>query len=683
MTRWFRAGLLGAAVLVAPALLSAQSTQGPMAGREKPGFDFRPNGVWRTKGRAVSQTRANLLARGDIDALNAPMRTGSAPSAAAVTGVLRVPVVIFSFQNSPVAEPVTATALDEALFGAAAPAGRPYSLRSFYEQMSNGAFSIQGDVFPWVKLKNPEDSYTGPANGCNGGPCNGINSGAAIAAMQAGMAEAIDSLDAAVNFSQYDNDGPDGIPNSGDDDGFVDMVMFLHSEIGGECGPATNNHIWAHKFFLQAGKTTNDARNGGGFIGISDYYVQGAVGGETSCTPGVLMPPGTAAHELGHAIGLPDLYDTQQGTQGIGQWGLMGSGNFTSPYSPTRMEAWSLNQMGWVTLRTLTTAGTYTLGPAPTSDTAFVIQPVGANPRGQYYLVENRQAVHSDSAMIRSHCGRSGNPVGCGGGVLIWHLDGQKLNQGGAVNAGAIHAIELVQADGLNNLRNGTGGQPNVFVRGDAGDPWPGVTNKTGFGPSTTPAARLNNTAFANGAPAGFQLDQIAINGGVATMRLQYASAIVITTLPALTAGTMGTAYSNQLAATGGLGDFTWTLSTGTLPPGLALSPSGLLSGTPTASGDYTFTVTATSGGNSSPLAATLTVNQPQLVSGTVVTHILTGASTLTADDLAYLDLLGNKNGGFDVGDFLAWVRATGAVGALRDYEAAAARAATRTAKEK
>lgn len=671
MTRWYRAGLLGAAVLLAPALLSAQSN-GPMPGREKPGFDFRPNGVWRPKARAVSQVRANLLAQGDIEALNAPMRTGRAPSAAAVTGVLRVPVVIFSFQNSPVAEPVTTTALNEALFGAAAPAGRPYSLRSFYEQLSNGAFSIQGEVFPWVKLKNPEDSYTGPANGCGGGPCNGINSGAAIAAMQAGMAEAIDSLDAAVDFSVYDNDGPDGIPNSGDDDGFVDMMMFLHSEIGGECGPtATNNHIWAHKFFLQSGKTTNDARNGGGFIRVSDYYVQGAVGGETACTPGVLMPPGTAAHELGHAIGLPDLYDTQQGTQGIGQWGLMGSGNYTSPYSPTRMEAWSLNQMGWVTLRTLNTAGTYTLGPAPTSDTAFVIQPVGANPRNQYYLVENRQPVHSDSAMIRSHCGRSGNPAGCGGGVLIWHIDGQKLNQGGAVNAGAIHGIELVQADGLNNLRNGTGGQPNVFVRGDAGDPWPGITNKTVFGPTSVPAARLNNTAFANGAIAGFQLDQFAFNAGVASIRLQYAAPVVITTGATLPEATMGSAYQQQLTATGGLGDFTWTVSAGALPAGLVLSTGGVLSGTPTVSGNFNFTVQAASAGNQNTLAATLSIVQPALTSTTVVEHIITGASGLSASDLTYLDLLGNKNGGFDLGDFLAWVNATGAEGALRELEAA------------
>jgi len=56
--------------------------------------------------------------------------------------------------------------------------------------------------------------------------------------------------------------------------------------------------------------------------------------------------------------------------------------------------------------------------------------------------------------------------------------------------------------------------------------------------------------------------------------------------------GTTGTAYSQQLAKTGLAG--TWSLKQGTLPPGITLSSGGLLSGTPTAVGDYGFTVTFT-----------------------------------------------------------------------------------------
>lgn len=845
MTRWFRAGLLGAAVLVAPALLSAQARQGFVPGWERTGLDFSRNGVWRPKGRAVSQTRADLLAAGDMNALNAPMRSsGAGPNLAAVTGVLRVPAIMFSFTGSTApAQPFTTQSYTDALFGPVAPGGRPYSLRTFYEQLSNGTFSIQGDVSNWVVLSQPEASYTGQPGACAGlstnGNCNGVWSGNSTALLQVGLKDAIDLVDGATNFALYDNDGPDGVPNSGDDDGFVDIAMFLHAELDGACGGATNNHPWAHRYFLLTTKATNDARTGGGFIAVRDYYIQSAVGGSGACTTSELMGPGTAAHELGHGLGLPDLYDTESNTEGIGQWGLMGSGNYTTAFSPSRMEAWSLNEMGWVTLRPITAGGTYTLGPAPTSDTAFVLTPAGANPRGQRFLIENRQPVQADSAVIRIHCGRSGNPVGCGGGVLIWHVDQSKIDAGAfqnTVNSGAIHGLELVQADGVNDMRNASVNPPRA--RGDGGDPYPGITSNTAFTPTSTPAANLNNTAFANGAAAGFAIDQIGITGGVASMRINFGGSyrvnandpavsisvdgtpttlfqgllidgtshtlsvvspqlsgdgrrrftfaswtdgglqthdivaalagdtitatmsrehkvvattvgngtigstpsvdltgafvaqnsplelvatagngesfvnwtgdttttnatlvlpmgrpynltatfsapVSISTEAGLAAGTMGAPYALQLAAAGGNGTYTWTVTTGTLPPGLTLSTGGALSGIPAGADDYAFTVQATSGAQNATLNATLSVVQPALVQTEVVSLAVTGASALTANDVKYLDLLGNNSGSFDIGDFLAWVRETGATGALREFEAAQRAAQTRTAKEK
>jgi hypothetical protein len=55
--------------------------------------------------------------------------------------------------------------------------------------------------------------------------------------------------------------------------------------------------------------------------------------------------------------------------------------------------------------------------------------------------------------------------------------------------------------------------------------------------------------------------------------------------------------YSVQLTATGG-GTPTWSLSSGALPPGITFSSSGLLSGTPTATGSYTFSITVVDIGN-------------------------------------------------------------------------------------
>src|SRR5690606_41439858 len=49
--------------------------------------------------------------------------------------------------------------------------------------------------------------------------------------------ELLEELDArGVDWGLFDNDGPDGIPNSGDDDGFVDVLAVFHPEIGNECG---------------------------------------------------------------------------------------------------------------------------------------------------------------------------------------------------------------------------------------------------------------------------------------------------------------------------------------------------------------------------------------------------------------------------------------------------------------
>ena len=58
---------------------------------------------------------------------------------------------------------------------------------------------------------------------------------------------------------------------------------------------------------------------------------------------------------------------------------------------------------------------------------------------------------------------------------------------------------------------------------------------------------------------------------------------------------TIGVAYSKQMQAAGGSGNYIWSIATGTLPAGLTMNALGLISGTPTAlaTGDtLTFVVT-------------------------------------------------------------------------------------------
>lgn len=72
-------------------------------------------------------------------------------------------------------------------------------------------------------------------------------------------------------------------------------------------------------------------------------------------------------------------------------------------------------------------------------------------------------------------------------------------------------------------------------------------------------------------------------------------TAPTITVAPAaLPGGTVGVAYSQAVVAAGGTSPYTYALTTGALPPGLALSASGGLSGKPTAAGTFTFSVTST-----------------------------------------------------------------------------------------
>ncbi|WFR78412.1 putative Ig domain-containing protein [Janthinobacterium rivuli] len=87
--------------------------------------------------------------------------------------------------------------------------------------------------------------------------------------------------------------------------------------------------------------------------------------------------------------------------------------------------------------------------------------------------------------------------------------------------------------------------------------------------------------------------DSLAINGTRPYTLTVSAPTIAIlpTTLPAMTSGV---AYSQTIAASGGTGTYTYARTAGSLPAGLTLASNGTLSGTPTAAGAYSFTVTAT-----------------------------------------------------------------------------------------
>lgn len=118
---------------------------------------------------------------------------------------------------------------------------------------------------------------------------------------------------------------------------------------------------------------------------------------------------GTACHEISHALGLPDIYDTSGGgCRTPGLWSVMANGNYAaSGYSPVDMCALERSQCGWLQMKELNTAGSYTLAP---TEAAFIRN---SSNNKEYYILENRTNTRW-------------TPPGMSGGMLVYHIDYDK-----------------------------------------------------------------------------------------------------------------------------------------------------------------------------------------------------------------------------------------------------------------
>jgi|GEM_PF-620938 len=690
------------------------------------GMDFRPDGAWRRRTDQIRLSRRRLLQARSFSALNATAPLGAANK---VTGTFHVPVVPIQFKNA--SSVITTAQLQDALFNPA-PTATPYSVKTYYEQLSNGNIAMDGQVFAWVTADSNDTYYE---DNCNGvGVRNACAHPDRFGQL---LLEALKKNDnGTVDWGQFDNDGPDGIPNSGDDDGVVDFVTFLQPEVDGACG---GSGIWAHRYVISAWNggspyvtkaPRRDAQGNpiaGRFILVDDYTMQSAVGGPSACTDNVVMPIGTVAHETGHAFGLPDLYDTQwqtSGTEGIGEWGVMGSGNYARPYSPSRYEAWSLTEMGWVTVDTLNSSRTVVAGPVTSSDTVFYIPAQNSN--HEYFLVENRQALESDSAQMNpAFLSRTKSP-----GLLVWHIDQAIVDAHGfrtgdnAVNTGSIQGVALVQADGLNQLRT-----PFLGNRGDRGDSYPGTSLNRKLSATTNPAAVDNE-----GNLAGFSIDsinQVAPNGPMAFRFLRRPPTLIAAADPLAQVWVNGAQYHRfeDIVAPGVAlmvdadsiqsanqnrsrlrwvswsngGPKSQSITAGVIPDTLIANfgvehrlwvkgaGGGTFNAAPadnygngvfllggsvvvlTVAPPPTGLVFAGWSGDTSAISdtLTLTMNKPYDIYAnftttvpvdlpTAVNEILASGPGLNTTQKSFLDQIGNNNGGFDLGDFLAYLQLTG-----------------------
>lgn len=484
VARWIRATVVVPVILLAsaspvPAQPISPQGGGPLPAwfeqarqRDPSAYTFRRGYI-----QQVERLRQNrrLMEQGLLRPRGGPEEVAQLTT---VAGSRSVPIFLGKFSNTG-ASPITAASLQTELFDGPWPTG---TMVDYYDEISYGNLQLQGTVYDWVTVSNNDTYYEGNSNG-------GLPGTAKTGEF---ITEILTARDGAVNFGQYDNDGPDGMPNSGDDDGYVDFVGFVHPEIGAECStvPAAAANIWSHRWVLAAWPqgvfTTNDARFGGGFIRIDDYVIMPAL----SCN-GTMIEIGVFCHEFGHAFGLPDLYDTNGGSQGVGHWCLMGAGNWNTPTRPAHMSAWSKAFLGWITPGIVNAnLLNWPILSSTVSPTAFKLWTNGT-PGSEYFLVENRTKEGFDDQLWKA-------------GLLVWHVDDNAgsllLNN---VNADETHKrldLECADQTGVDHTTNADHLDSGAN-RGDAGDP-------LCDGDSFTPASNPSSVAY-NGSPTDVQITGI------------------------------------------------------------------------------------------------------------------------------------------------------------------------------
>ena len=162
------------------------------------------------------------------------------------------------------------------------------SARDFYFDNSHGVFEPVFDVYGPVRMDTTKAYY-------------GANNrwGDDMRAEQA-VISGCEKLDDEIDFARYDNDG----------DGQVDLVFMYYAGYG-EADSSDDDAIWPHQWELSsAGYSLRlDGKVIDRYACSNEVVGYGALRGK-------MCGIGTACHEFGHAMGLPDLYDVDYETNG-------------------------------------------------------------------------------------------------------------------------------------------------------------------------------------------------------------------------------------------------------------------------------------------------------------------------------------------------------------------------------
>lgn len=335
------------------------------------------------------------------------------------------------------------------------------TMQNVYKESSNGKVNLvrkENTDFAWVELPKGASYYldqegTYAENGKY--VLGNVNGDAHTGEFVRDLLKAADEQ---VDFSNYAVDGE--VPN----------IFVVHEGTGAEFSsdPA---QFWSHKWSLlsalyygkyyETGKPADqyEGKTQGEWINetiaedmtydgvlVNNYNIQPGIGGnvagydaatgtysEAAKTGPYPAQPGVYAHEFGHALGLPDFYDTLYTSEGVGNYSMMAGGswmrypnaNAYSGNSPVHFDPFSKVFLGWtnpIEVKPESGKQTITL-PAinkANADNGIVKMEVPGSNGTEYFLFEN---VQQDG--FNKGFGRQGADAN---GLLAWHVDENVIN---------------------------------------------------------------------------------------------------------------------------------------------------------------------------------------------------------------------------------------------------------------
>jgi len=365
----------------------------------------------------------------------------------------RIPVILVSYSDDSLM--YRASSFDSTLFDSTLSMATG-SVYDYYRWVSGGQLTVRGRVVATVRLPH-EKAYYG-FNSWGLSRTSTPNNAAGL------VQDALLACSDQVRWADFDVDR----------DGFVDMLWVVHPGIGGEASPNRyNNDLWSITSRLSGYWAQSDAYQTHELVpGSLSQYIRldrfSVLPEMSYFSPGNITEIGVFCHEFGHALGMPDLYDTRDGgitNTGPGNWSLMSTGVYGgdghSPQYPVHVGAWPALFMGWNNV------------VRPINDSTLVLPPVASGAPVVEFWFQGEASPEHFLIETRERSGFDRNlPTG---GLVVYHVDDAVIGQGiqsNTVNSGPYPGLVLVEADGTSQLRYGGN-------RGDPGDIFPGQSDRT------------------------------------------------------------------------------------------------------------------------------------------------------------------------------------------------------------